>query len=153
MSLRHRRRQLKNLLQRLDAEIRGGPDPLGGPVAWDSDLTWDHFHEVELDRCGELLRRRAINERGQAIGSYGNHSPTNPLEGCECGICQTPTEPLTEREQRELATYVRMAFTETRPPSDEPWEPAYRRGPSRWGHDMMAVMRQSRKVANGRDVS
>lgn len=54
----------------------------------------------------------------------GNHSPTNPLDGCQCGICTTPTEPLTEREEKELATYLRMAFTGTRPPWDEPWEEA-----------------------------
>lgn len=77
MSLRHRRRQLKNLLESLDAEIRGGPDPLGGPVAWDSDLTWDHFHDVELDRCGQLLKRQAINE-GESL-AQGRHSPTDPV--------------------------------------------------------------------------
>lgn len=100
MSLRHRRRQIENLLEKLGgaAERRRGPEP---------DFT--RLHDVELKRAGELLRRKLVSEGATLRTGAGGHHPTSPMPACQCAICDGPVAPLTDRDEKELAVYLAMA--------------------------------------------
>lgn len=103
MALRHRERQIDNLLERL------GRDPSGQlrVESREVDLDLEKLHEVELKRFHEYLAR-FLAEHGLRLEARAEHSPHDPMPGCECALCTQSTAPLTAREAKELGYYAEI---------------------------------------------